>query len=118
MITSYEDMEVYKQAYVTSLAIHRITLEFPKFEQHELGGQLRRATKSIALNIAEGYGKKASVAEFKRYLTMALGSNDETIVMLKDGHDLNYMREADYAGFYNRYVSIGKMLAKVIKVWK
>ena len=58
MIKSYKDLEVYKRSYKLALKTHKITLTFPAIERYELGSQLRRATKSIPLNIREGYGKK------------------------------------------------------------
>lgn len=52
----------------------------PEYERRELGYQLRKAAISIPANIAEGYGRKESEAEFKHFLRNALGSN----VHLKD----------------------------------
>ena len=118
MIKSYDDLEVYKLAYESSLEIHRLSLTFPKLEQFELASQIRHATKSIALNIAEGYGKRTSKAEFKRYLTMALGSNDEVRVQLRYCKDLGYITEAQYAEHEKCHVSIGKMLSKLIQIWQ
>ena len=117
MIKSYEDLEVYKRAYVSSLLIHKLSLSFPQMEQFELGRQIRRATKSIALNIAEGYGKKSSAAEFKRYLTMSLGSNDEVRVQLRYCKDLGYITEEQYLAYHTEYGEIGKMLNKLIRTW-
>ena len=70
MIKTYEDFDVYQRAYDASLKIHKTSLTFPKFEQFELAGQLRRSAGSITANIAEGHGKAASAAEFKRYLSI------------------------------------------------
>ena len=117
MIRSYEDLEVYQMSYRYSLEIHRLSLTFPKFEQFELGSQLRRATKSIPLNIAEGYGKKASAAEFKRFLTMALGSSDEVRVQLRYCKDLGYISDEQYSECDGRYSEIGKMLMKLLNNW-
>ena len=72
LIKTAKDLEVFKRAYRASLDIHRVTLEFPKIEQYALADQLRRATKSICANIAEGFGKQRnSAAEFRRFLSMA-----------------------------------------------
>ena len=118
MIKSYEDLEVYQRAYASSLLLHQVSLTFPNLEQHELARQIRRATKSIPLNIAEGYGKKASLAEFKRYLTMALGSNDEVIVQLRYCKDLDYITAEQHASYHTEHVKIGKMLRAMIQTWQ
>ena len=76
MAMNFRELEVYKRAYKLSLEVHKESLEFPKYEQFELGNQLRRASKSIVMNIAEGYAKSSSSPEFKRFIMMALGSND------------------------------------------
>ena len=84
-------LEVYRKAYEAALEIHRLTLTFPSIERYELASQLRRATKSIAANLAEGMGKQSSNAEVRRFLNMALGSCDETRVWLEFSKDLGYV---------------------------
>ena len=74
MIRDYKDIKVYQISYKLALIIHQMSSKFPKHETYEIGAQIRRAALSIPLNIAEGYGKKQSAKEFKRYLNIALGS--------------------------------------------
>jgi four helix bundle protein len=75
---SFEDLEVFQRACRLSLEIHRLSLKFPGIEQYALGDQIRRASKSIPVNIAEGFGKqRESIAEFRRFLCVAMGSADE-----------------------------------------
>ena len=94
---AFEDLEVFKRAYRLSLEIHRLSLMFPKIEQRALGDQVRRASKSICANIAEGFGKqRQSAAEFKRYLVMAMGSADEMRVWSRYCFDLGYVDEATW----------------------
>ena len=80
---SYKDLEVYQRSYETALKLHRMTLEFPKHELYELGSQMRRAATSIPLNIAEGYGRKSTAADFKAFLRIALGSCNEVMVLIE-----------------------------------
>ena len=82
VVHSFEDLEVFKRAYRVSLEVHRISLGFPRIEQFALGDQVRRASKSICGNIAEGFGKQSqSVAEFKRFLRIAgFGRRDACLV--------------------------------------
>ena len=118
MIKTYEDFEVYRRAYKMSLIIHKMSFEMPKIEQFELASQIRRSTKSICANIAEGYGKGSTVADFKRYLRIALGSANETKVHLRYCKDLGYLSEDRYYYLSNEYNEIAKMLFKLIQVWK
>ena len=118
MIKSFEDFEVYQRAYDLSLEIHKRSLSFPKIEQYGLASQIRRSTKSIVVNIAEGHGKRSSAAEFKRYLNISLGSTSETRVHLRYCKDLGYLSSSDYEYFDSRYVEIAKMLSGLIQVWK
>ena len=90
MIKSYTDLQIYKDAYRLSLDIYKITQKFPKEEIYGLTSQIRRAAVSVALNIAEGYGRQ-SKEEFKRFLKISLGSNNETITLLELSKDLEYL---------------------------
>src|ERR1700739_1021588 len=91
-VSSFEDLEVFQRAYRTSLEIHRESLGFPKIEQYALADQIRRASKSICANIAEGFAKqRRSSAEYRRYLLMAIGSADEMRVWIRVFLGLNYI---------------------------
>ena len=108
---SFEDLEVFQRAYRVSLAVHRSSLTFPKIEQNALGDQVRRASKSICANIAEGFGKQSqSVAEFRRFLRIAMGSADEMRVWCRYCFDLGYIDEATWKEWRDEYQSIARML--------
>ena len=70
MSGSFRDLQVWQRAIQMSLAIYRLTLEFPKEELFGLTSQVRRAGVSVASNIAEGYGRN-STGEYKQFLGMA-----------------------------------------------
>jgi four helix bundle protein len=117
-IRSYRDLRIYQRSYQAALEIHRLTLKFPAFERRELGSQLRRSSSSVPINIAEGYGRKKSSDDFKRFLVIALGSCDETSVLLDFARDLNYVDRPTYDDFKTKYDEIGRGLNKTIQVWK
>ena len=106
----FKQLDVYNKAYALSLEMHKLSLTFPQIEQYELASQLRRATKSIPMNIAEGYAKRSSKAEFRRFLLMALGSNDEVRVQLEYSKDLGYINANEYSYFVEKYEEVSKML--------
>ena len=83
----FEELEVFKRAYRISLEIHRTSLAFPKIEQHALADQIRRCSKGICANLAEGFAKSSnSKAELRRFLSMAIGSADEMRGRINNGH--------------------------------
>src|SRR5581483_10902609 len=102
-VVSFEDMEVFQRAYRISLDIHRASLKFPAVEQRALADQMRRASKSICANLAEGYGRqKGSKPEFIRFVRMAIGSSDEMRVWLRYARDPRLSRRTDLARLAGR----------------
>ena len=118
MIKSYRDLDVYQKAYALALRIHKLTLSFPKFETMELGSQLRRASKSIPINIGEGYGRKVSPADFKRFLTITLASCDEVRIELDFAKDLGYIDENTHLELANEYEVLGKQIRALRERWR
>ena len=55
---SYKDLEIFQISKTLAIQVHSITLALPKFEMYEEGSQLRRSSKSIPTNIAEGFALK------------------------------------------------------------
>ena len=117
-IRDVEDLTVYQKAYSISLEIHRASLLFPKIEQFALADQMRRASKSICANLAEGFGKQSgSTAEFKRFLMMAMGSADEMRVWVKYSEDLGYIPAKQAIAWRAEYQVIAKMLNGLHTKW-
>ena len=118
-IKDYTDLNVWKKAYEISLMLHKLTLTFPQYEQFELGSQMRRASKGICANIAEGFGKQGySKAEFKRFLLIAMGSADEMRVWIRYCFDLGYLDNQKYKYYLEEYKKIAKMLNGLHKSWQ
>ena len=76
---------------------------------------MRRASKSVCANIAEGYGRqKQSKAEFKRFLWMAIGSSDEMRVWARYALDLGYVDEQTWRDWRDEYRAISRMLTSLV----
>ena len=115
----YKDLKVYEKSYKAAKAIYlNVASKFPKDEKHGLTDQIKRASISIPLNIAEGYGKGDSKKEFVRFLNMARGSVNETLVILEFAKDLGYINENDWKNASEAYEEIGKMLTGLINSQK
>ncbi len=117
-IRSYDDLEVYQRAMKLLIPLHALVRSLPDYERFELASQLRRASKSIPANIAEGYGKKRSAREFKAYLTNALGSANEVIVHLKIADTLEYADGPAVAELVDDYTIVAKQLHTLIGAWQ
>jgi four helix bundle protein len=85
---SFKDLVVWHRAVELSLAIYKLTMAFPTSEQFGLTSQLRRASVSIASNIAEGYGKSTK-GEYLVFLGHARGSIFEVQTQLVIAGGLN-----------------------------
>ena len=119
VVRSFEDLEVYQRAYRAALETHKLSLNFPRIEQFALADQIRRASKSICANIAEGFSRqRSSSADFHRFLVMALGSSDEMKVWLKFCEDLGYVSEADAKRLRDEFAIIARMLHNLRAKWK
>ena len=115
MAERFEDLHVFRKAYVLSLEIHKKSLLFPPIEQYSLADQIRRASKSICANLAEGFGKQQSKAEFKRYVHIAIGSADEMRVWIRYCLDLGYINDSEWQRWREEYEAIAKMLTGLAK---
>jgi four helix bundle protein len=78
------------------LHIYKIIIpSFPKSEQYELTGQLKRAAYSIPLNIVEGCGRNTD-KDFVHFLDIALGSCQEVEYCTLLAFDLGYIDQGNY----------------------
>jgi four helix bundle protein len=112
-----EKLDVFRKAYELSLVVHRRTLSFPSFEQLELASQLRRSSKSICANLAEGMAKQASARDVVRFLRMSIGSCDETCLWLQYAQDLGYIQADERQRLHEAYCEVGRMLVGLVKRW-
>jgi four helix bundle protein len=119
VIRSFEDLDVYQRSYKAALEIHKASLNFPKIEQYALADQVRRASKSICANLAEGFARqRSSSADFRRFVVLAIGSGDEMKVWLSFCLDLGYMTADDVKRLKEEYSEIARMLHGLMNSWK
>ena len=76
MGVGYKDLVAWQRAMELCVSVYRLTEEFPRQEQFGLISQMRRASVSVASNIAEGYGRSTR-GEYLQFLGHARGSNSE-----------------------------------------
>ena len=110
----YRELKVYQKSYQAARAVYRMTERFPEEEKYGMKSQMRRAAMSIALNISEGYAKRESQQEFKRFLMMAIGSANEMEVLIEFAKDFGYIDKEMYRKAKEEYEAIGRMLNGMI----
>ena len=108
---------MYQRSYALALQVYRSSLQFPDPARREIGRQLRTAAMSIPANVAEGWGRRSSAAEFRRFLTISQGSCDEVWVWLDFAKDLGHLDGAGYQELSQGYEEVGRMLHGLIQRW-
>ena len=110
----YNDLEIYHQSYKLALDIHSLSLKLPKFELYEEGSQIRRSSKSIVINIVEGFGRRRYKKDFIKFLIYAHASCDETKVHLKFIFNTGHISEKKFQKYTSEYNQLGQKIHNFI----
>jgi four helix bundle protein len=108
-VFSFEKLEVWIEAKEFSKTIYTVTSNFPETEKFGLISQLRRASISIASNIAEGSARK-SFKDKANFTTMAFGSAVEVLNQIIISFELHFISEIDYLKLREMLESINNKL--------
>ena len=108
MAFKFEKLKVWQRAIELSNQIDLLTKTFPKEEVYILTSQIKRATDSIALNIAEGSTGQSN-KEFNRFLGYALRSGIEVVSCLYLAKGRNLIDENQFRKYYDELTEIVKM---------
>ena len=115
MDNGYQKLKVYQLAYKPAIKVFHLSKRFPKEETYSLTDQIRRASRSICVNIAEGYRKRIYPKHFKSKMTDADSECSETMVWLNFSRDCNYITVEECDSLYKRFEEVDKMLGNMIK---
>lgn len=110
----FRDLKVYQLAYRLAMEIFHESKSFSPEEKYSLTDQIRRSSRSVAANIAEGYRKKRYVKMFVGKMADADGEATETQVWLDFALDCGYMSAARQTQLRKGYEEVGKMLGSMI----
>jgi len=113
-MSSYRDLDIYQIAFALAKRVHIASLKLPPFELYEQGSQIRRSSKSIKDQIAEGYGRRRYKPEFIKFLIYAQSSCDETTSQLNMIKQL-YPELSDFNDFLPEYDNLGKKINNYIQ---
>jgi four helix bundle protein len=113
MAQSFSDLRVWREGMNLTIAVYRLTAEFPKHELFGLTQQMRRAAVSIPRNIAEGKGRWSG-KEFKQFLFHARGSLLELQTQLMIARELEYLPEQQSQHLFDLASRVGRSLSGLI----
>jgi four helix bundle protein len=113
-VKDFRELKVWRKAHELTLAVYQITASFPREELYGLTAQLRRASSSIAANLAEGCGRNGD-AELARFCSMAMGSASELEYHLLLARDLKFIRPQDYDALDQRATELKRMLTALLQ---
>lgn len=94
--------------------VYKVRRNFPKEELYGLTHQIRRSAISIPSNIFEGHIRQHR-AEFKQFLSMALGSLAELETQIIIARELNYISDGKSESLIDQISSLGKMIRGLMK---
>jgi len=106
---SFEKLEVWKEAKELTKLIYKISSTFPNEEKFGITSQLRRASISIASNIAEGSARKTN-KDKAHFTTIAFSSAVEVLNQIIIVHELDYISSKDYTSIRHKIESITNKL--------
>ena len=113
-INSAKELEVYKKSYALAMDIFEASKAFPAEEKYALTGQIRRSSRSVAMNLREAWTKRLYEAHLVSKLTDCDGENSETDTSLDFARDCNYLTDAQHLDFTSRNREVGRMLGSMI----
>src|SRR5256886_133971 len=111
---SFRDLNVYRRAQEAARKIFKLSRNFPSEERFSLTDQVRRSSRAVKAMIAEAWGRRRYKAVFVNKLDEALGEATETQSWLDDVRDSGYVLPEQFDPLDSQYVSIGKMLSRMI----
>jgi|SRR5215813_8758769 len=110
----FRDLKAYQLAYDLAMQILVESKHFPAEEKYSLTDQIRRASRSVAANISEGYRKKQYPKMFVSKMADADGEATETQVWLDFARDCGYLAPQTQKRITAGYEELGRMLGSMI----
>jgi four helix bundle protein len=111
---NFKQLIAWQKAMRFVVGVYQATKAFPREELFGLTSQLRRAATSIPSNIAEGQGR-ATAADFRRFLSIALGSCAEIETQLILADDLGYLDDASSKPLLQDISEVARLLNGLYK---
>src|SRR5215203_3333807 len=111
----HRDLRVFQLSYSLAMEIFNLSKNFPKEEAYSLTDQIRRSSRSVAVNIAEGFRKRQYPKMFVNKLSDSDGECTETQAWLDFAHDCRYISTTEHERLVRKYEEVGRMLGGMMQ---
>ncbi len=111
MLHGHRDLKVFQLAYSLAMEIFHLSKTFPREELYSLTDQIRRSSRSVAANIAEGFRKRRYPNHFVSKLTDCDAEGSETQVWIDFAFDCGYLSKENRDRLKLGYEQVGRMLS-------
>ena len=112
-IRHFRDLDVYRRAFDAAMKIFELTKKFPGDERFSMVDQIRRASRSVCSNIAEGWRKRRYISVFRNKMTDAMQEASETQCWLEFASACRYISEDEFQDLDTEYENIIGMLSSM-----
>lgn len=111
---THKDLDVWKKSIELVTRLYKVTTGFPQHELYGMVSQLRRASVSVPVNLAEGAGRNHR-KEFIQFIGISMGSASELETLLLISKNLNYLNIETYLELNADLERIMKMLTNLLR---
>ena len=113
-INSAKELMAYKKGYALAMRVFKLSKAFPAEERFALTSQIRRASRSVCLNLREAWAKRRYEAHFVSKLTDCDGENAETDSCLDFALDCGYLTAAEHKELTALRAEVGRLLGSML----
>jgi four helix bundle protein len=113
-IKSHHELEVYKKAFASAMTVFEFSKRFPKEETYSLADQIRRSSRSVCANLAEGWRKRRYEAAFISKLNDGEGEAAETQTWIEFAVKCGYLNREQALPLFSQYNETLAMLVSMI----
>jgi four helix bundle protein len=110
-LRGHRDLKVFQLAYRLAMEIFHLSKRFPREEVYSLTDQIRRSSRSVAANLAEGFRKQRYPNMLVNKLTDCDGEATETQVWLDFALECGYLSNENHDQLTDGYEEVGRMLS-------
>jgi four helix bundle protein len=109
-IKHFRDLDVYRRAFNVAMDIFKITKGFPADEKYSLTDQIRRSSRSVCANLAEGWRKRKYIAVFRNKIADSMQEASETQCWLEFCLACQYIDQKTFHTHDDEYEQLINML--------